>query len=145
MEELRQLAELAKRDPAILEYVTTGQESDCVLKVHTDSTRDFFDDLDELTEEATRDFFDDLDELSQQATLAWDLTAMETNYFDKLAAEHHNPAGFLPCPFCQAMTRHTVKNLDGKHQVFCGTCDAHGPKESTEEKALEAWNKAPRK
>jgi Lar family restriction alleviation protein len=124
MEELRQLAELAKRDPAIMQQIQHRQATDAMLRIHT---------LEE-------DEFHQLEELTQE-----DEQAMETNYFDKLAAEHHNPVDFMPCPFCQAMTRHTVKNLDGKHQVFCVTCDAHGPKESTEEKALEAWNKAPRK
>ena len=124
MEELRQLAELAKRDPAIMQQITARQTSDAMFRVLS---------LEE-------DEFNQLEELTQE-----EYPAMETNYFDQLAAATSSPLNFKPCPFCRSETRHILKHLDEKHSVFCVSCEAIGPKKPTQEEAANAWNQPPRK
>ena len=124
MEELRQLAELAKRDPTVMQQITARQTSDALFRVLT---------LEE-------DEFSQLEELTQE-----DYPAMETNYFDQLAAATSSPLDFQPCPFCQTEARHILKHLDQRHSVFCVSCEAVGPKKPTQQEAANAWNQAPRK
>lgn len=49
------------------------------------------------------------------------------------------------CPFCKeedALSVESKSSLFGLwHWVFCGGCAARGPAKSSEEDAIDAWNK----
>lgn len=72
---------------------------------------------------------------------------METNIFDELAAAGNPPLPSIqPCPFCHSPTNAIKQSIDLErrrmYSVFCHTCDAHGPKRSTEREAITAWNRS---
>ena len=48
-----------------------------------------------------------------------------------------------PCPFCggSELDVREVDSATGKrHSVFCGSCWAFGPAETTEKQAMTEWN-----
>lgn len=45
----------------------------------------------------------------------------------------------LPCPFCDGQSR--VAQSDTVFWVKCGKCEAEGPTDANEKKAVEAWNR----
>lgn len=124
MEELRQLAELAKHDSTVMQEITARRNAETFFRVHSLE-------LDEL---------EYLEELTKEEP-----PTMDTNYLDQLAAETEPPLDLKPCLYCRSEARHILKQLDGKHSVFCVTCEATGPKKPTQEEAANAWNQPPRK
>ncbi len=58
------------------------------------------------------------------------------------------PEEIKPCPFCGSEGYLSEGAPSGPHEfiyhVYCATCDADGPTDTREWRAVNLWNEAPR-